>query len=85
MFINNVQMHTQTFGFALIGIGISILVTGADINYSRIVGSSIIPAAALLVVAGVLTIIVCSFGILGAGAGWQRMLVVVRSLVLYEI
>ena len=65
---------SQIIGLALIGVGIWLIVEGTD--YSFITDSLASPAA-LLIVAGVVTVVISIVGIVGALGMWYCVLVVV--------
>ena len=72
-------MCIQAIAIAILGVAIWLLVTGAD--YSFFTDNRIVSGAALLIIAAVVTFVICIIGILGAALKWRPMLVVVSVCV----
>lgn len=72
----------QCLGIVLIGVGSWLIAT--DDNYSFITGSGIVSGASLLIIAGIVTVIICAAGIFGAIFKLRPILVVVSFMDLFH-
>jgi len=67
----------QILGIVVFAIGIWAIVE--DQNYSFVTGNAIASGAAILIVSGIITMIICFFGIIGAIFKLRPILVLVRQ------
>ena len=76
-FLISLPHTTQALGSITTGVGVWGLVVGNQGDYDIITGSNTISAAAVLLVAGVITLAIAAIGICGGWGMWRPLLIIV--------
>ena len=69
--------HTQLIGIALLGLGIYLLASGNDLQF--ITGNQYANGGALILIAGIITVIIAVVGLIGAAGMWPCVIVFVSK------